>query len=279
LVNPAYALAAALIWAFSPIYYRVFLEKFDFLSFNVLRTVSASAALLIPALYYWSSAGSGYAILSGVITLTLGDSLFLLAIRENGASVSTPVVYTYVLMIQLLGALLGQAVPSTNFVAAAMVVGGVYVLSRGGEGKPRVRGMVLAISAGVMWTVGQELVQFSTAAGGNFVVIAFLRNASGAAALGAAFLMARKRRKWPSGLPLREYAFMVLIAVSDLALGSSLFVYSISALGVALTVILTSLSPLLTQVFARALGKESPSTRDFAGGVLIVAALILAVAF
>ena len=260
MVNPAYALAAALIWAFSPIYYRGFLDKFDFLSFNVLRTGAASLALLIPAVYWWTSEGLGYAIPSGVITLTVGDSLFLLAIRENGASVTTPVVYTYVLMIQLVGVILGQAVPSANFVAAVMVVCGVYVLSRGGEGRPRTKGIVLAISAGAMWTAGQELVQLSTAAGGNFVVVAFLRNASAAVALGAAFMLTRKGRRWPGGVSLREYAFMVFIAVSDLALGSSLFVYSISTLGVALTVILSSLSPLLTQVFARALGKESPST-------------------
>jgi drug/metabolite transporter, DME family len=279
LVNPAFALGAALIWAFSAIYYRVFLGKFDFLSFNVLRTASASAALLIPAVYYWSFAGLGYAVPSGVVTLTIGDSLFLLAIRENGASVTTPVVYTYVLMIQLLGAALGQAIPAANFLAAVMVLGGVYVLSKGGGGRPRSKGIVLAVSAGVMWTIGQELVQFSTAAGGNFLAIAFLRNASAAVALGAAFLLTRKKRTWPSGIPLRDYGFMIFVAVSDLALGSSLFVYSISTLGVALTVILTSLSPLLTQVFARALGKESPSVKDFAGGVLIVAALILAVAF
>ena len=71
---------------------------------------------------------------------------------------------------------------------------------------------------------------------------------------------------------------ILTIISSDLVVGSLLFVYSISVIGVALSVILTSLSPLLTQVFARALGKESPSTKDFLGGILIVSALVLAVA-
>jgi len=43
-------------------------------------------------------------------------------------------------------------------------------------------------------------------------------------------------------------------------------------------VILISLSPLLTQVLARPLGKETPKRMDFAGRLLIVAALVLAVA-
>jgi DME family drug/metabolite transporter len=277
LLNPAYALVAALIWAFSPIYYRGFLGRFDFLSFNFLRTSTASAVLILPALYYWSSTGLGFAVPSGVITLACGDSFFLLSIRETGASVAAPVVYTYVLMVQLVGVALGQVVPYANFVAAVMVVAGVYILSKGGEGKPRARGIALALSAGVFWTIGQELIQLATGAGGNIVVVTFVRNASAAVALGVAFLLTRKGRTWPSGLAAKDYGFVLVIIISDLVVGSTLFVYSISTIGVALSVILTSVSPLLTQVFARALGKESPSTKDFAGGVLIVAALVLAV--
>ena len=278
MASPAYALGAALIWAFSPIYYRGFLEKFDVLSFNMLRTSSASIALLFPALYFWTYAGLGYSLVSGIVTLTLGDTLFLLSIRENGASVTAPVVYTYVLMVQLVGVALGQVVPYANLLAAVMVVCGVYILSRGGEGKPRVRGIGMAVAAGVFWTIGQVLVQFSTTAGGQFVVVTFTRNAAAAVALTVAFLLTKRYKLWPSGLGLRWYAPVLLVTISDLALGSVLLVYSISTIGVALTVILTSLSPLLTQVFARALGKESPSTKDFAGGILIVAALVLAVA-
>ena len=279
MASPVYAFAVAAIWAVSPIYYRIFLAKFDFLSFNFLRTASASAVLAIPAIYYWSFAGLGYAVPSGVFTLALGDSLFLLSLREIGASVATPVAYTYVLMIQLVGSLFGQTVPYANFLAAVMVVGGVYILSKGGEEKPRPRGVGFAIAAGVLWTVGQELVQTSINAGGNFIVVTFASRAAAAVALGIVFALSRKGRKWPSGLRPQDYAFMLMLIISDLALGSTLFVYSISIIGVALTVILTSLSPLLTQIFAKALGKESPSPKDFLGGALIVAALVLAVAF
>lgn len=276
--SPAYALVVAVIWAVSPVYYRIFLKRFDFLSFNLLRTSAAGAVLAIPALYYWSSSGVGYALLSGVLTLSLGDSLFLLSIGEVGASVATPVVYTYVLIIQLVGMSIGQSIPYGNLVAAALVVGGVYILSRGGGGTPRPKGIALALVAGVMWTIGQEFTQAATNVGGNFVVIAFASRSAAALALGAAFLATMKRRTWPAGLLPREYGFMLLFILSDLAVGSTLFIYSVSTVGVALTVILTSLSPLLTQVFAKALGKESPSPRDFAGGVLIVAALVIAVA-
>ena len=278
MASPAYALGAAVIWAITPIYYRGFLSKVDFLNFNLLRTSASAAALAIPAIYFWEFNGLGFAVLSGVITLACGDSFFLLALREVGASVASPVVYTYVLMIQFVAAAAGQVVPVANFAAAAMVIGGVYLLSRGGEGRLRPRGIGYAICAGVVWTFGQELVQTSTSAGGNFIAVAFTRDLSAALALAVAVALTRKTRPWPSGLTVRDYGLMCGFTISDLALGSSLFVYSVAAAGVALTVILTSLSPLLTQVLAKALGKESPSTRDFAGGLLIVAALVLVVA-
>jgi drug/metabolite transporter, DME family len=268
----------ALIWAVSPIHYRGFLDKLDFLSFNFLRTSTAAMVLSLPALYYWSYAGLGFAIPSGVLTQACGDSLFLLSLREIGASAATPVAYTYVLRIQIVGAILGQTIPYDNFVAAGMVVCGVYLLSKGGESKPRPRGIALAIVAGIFWTLGQELIQASTNSGGNVVVVTFASRASAAIAIGVAFALTKKNKIWPRGLSAREYGFMLALIVSDLVVGSTLFVYSVSTVGVALTVILTSLSPLLTQGLAKGLGKESPSARDFAGGALIVAALVLAVA-
>jgi DME family drug/metabolite transporter len=278
LASPAYAVGTAILWAVASIYYRGFLSRFDFLNFNLLRTSVAAAALAIPAVFFWGSNGLGFAALSGVITLACGDSFFLLSIRDVGASVASPVAYTYVLMIQFLGVAVGQAIPFANFAAAAMVIVGVYLLSKGGKPGQRPKGIGFAICAAIIWTMGQELVQTSTNAGGNFVVVAFTRDLSAALALAVAVLLTRKSRPWPSGLPLREYGIMCGFIISDLAIGSSLFVYSVSTAGVALTVILTSLSPLLTQVIAKALGKESPSPRDFAGGALIVGALVLAIA-
>lgn len=279
MVNPTFALVSAVIWAVSPVYYRGFLEKFDFLSFNLFRTSASAVALLLPGLFYLGSPGLGYAALGGMVALACGDSLFLLSIQNMGASVAAPVVYTYVLMIQFVGVAIGQVIPYTNFASAVMVIAGVYLLSKGGGGGPRTKGIALAIAAGIAWTAGNELVQLATNAGANFVAVTFARDAAAALALGVAYLLTRKGRAWPARLPLRSYGLILAVVLGDLVIGSAAFVYSISTIGVALTVILTSLSPLLTQAFARALGKESPSTKDFMGGALIVAAVVVSVAF
>lgn len=274
--EPAYALIPAVIWGFSPIYYRTFMNRFDFLTLNLLRTSLASAVLALPALYFGFGPSLLYALASGVITLTVGDSLFLLGIREMGASIAAPVVYTYVLLIQLTAPAVGEVVPFTNLIAALMVIAGVYVLSRGGGAAPRAKGIAFALAASLAWTVGQDLISVATSAGGNFVSVAFGRNFAAAVGLGVAALASGRLRRWPTGVRAKEFGFLAFIAITDLVVGSVLYVYSVSLVGIALTAILTSLSPLLTQIFSKALGKESPSRKDYAGGILIVAALIVA---
>jgi len=278
LPNPAYALVPALAWAFSPIYYRVFMKRFDFLTLNLLRTSVASALLLLPAAFFGFGPGFYYALASGAVSLMIGDTLFLLSTREMGASIAAPVVYTYVLFVQLSAPALGQAVPVVNFVAAAMVILGVYALSRGHGGKPRARGIAFGLGAAVVWTVGQDLIGLATTTGTSVVTITFGRDLAAAAGLALAVLATGRMKTWPQGVTVRELGFVFFISATDLVVGSLFFVYSISLVGVALTVIVTSLSPFLTQVFARAVGKESPSMMDFIGGAVIVSALVLAVA-
>jgi len=278
LFSPAIALFPAVIWAFSPIYYRIFMRRFDFLLLNLLRTSMASLALLVPALAIGFGSGLSYALLSGAITLACGDTLYLLSVRETGASVAAPVVYTYVLFVQLTATTVGEVVPASNYIAATMVIAGVFLLSRSGKGKPRARGIAFGLAAALVWTVGQDLIQLSTNAGGNVLVVTFCRNAAAAVALGLAVVLTGRRRLWPSGITRGEMGFIAFIALTDLAVGSFLYVYSVSLIGIALTVILTSLSPFLTQLFSKLLGKESPTMTDFVGGAVIVAALILAVA-
>lgn len=275
--SPAVALIPAVIWAFSPIYYRGFMNRFDFLLLNFLRTSMASLALLVPALLIGFGSGVLYALLSGAITLACGDTLYLLSVRETGASVAAPVVYTYVLFVQLTATFVGEAVPVSNYLAATMVVAGILLLSRGGSGKPRAKGIAFGLAAGLVWTAGQDLIRVATNTGENVLVVTFCRNAAAALALGCAVLVTRRTRLWPSGITRREMGFLTFIALADLAVGSFLYIYSVSLIGIALTVIITSLTPFLAQLFSKLLGKESPTAVDFAGGAVIVAALILAV--
>ena len=276
MINPIPALIPALIWALSPIYYRLYLKKFELLKLNFVRTSLGSAALLVPALYFGFQQGVFFAVLSGIITLAIGDSLFLFAIGEVGASVAAPVVYTYVLLIQLTAFSVGETVVLANIVSAVLIILGVFLLSRGGGKTPRIRGILFALAASLIWTVGQDLLKVATIAGLEFVSLAFVRDSSAAVALGLVLLLkTRGVPKLGGTLSKREWAFLAVISLSDVALGSTIYVYSVTTTGLAVTVILTSISPFLTQVFSKLLGKETPSNRDILAGFLIVIALVI----
>jgi DME family drug/metabolite transporter len=277
LVNPIPALIPAIIWAIDPIYYRVFQQKVGFLELNLLRTCFATSALVVPAVVFGGFSGLNYAALSGIITLGVGDSLFLLALRMVGASVATPVVYLYVLIIQFTATSVGEAVPLGNFVSAGLVVVGVILLSSGAGGRPRLGGILTAVAASVAWAGGNEIVKLATNAGGGVFAVAFMRDASAALALGVVLVAFPRMRPNLGHLTLRGLLPIAVVAVADLALGSTLYIYSISTSGIALTVILTSVSPFLAQVFSRALGKETPRPRDYLGGLIIFVALLVAV--
>ena len=275
LVNPIPALIAALIWAFSPIYYGVYLKKFGMLNLNFIRTSLGAGVLLLPALYFGFQEGAIFAVLSGVITLAVGDSLFLISIREVGASVATPVVYTYVLLIQLTAFSVGESVVVANIVSATLIILGVLLLSRGGSRAPRIKGIIIALGASLIWTVGQDLLKVASSAGLHFVTLAFVRDGSAAVALGLTLIVRGHPLTSLKKVTPREGGYLALVSISDLALGSAIYVYSVSTTGLALTVILTSLSPFLTQVFSKLLGKETPTNMDILAGFLIVLALVI----
>ncbi len=81
----------------------------------------------------------------------------------------------------------------------------------------------------------------------------------------------------PVGFGSRDLVPVAVVGVCDLSLGSTLLVYSVSTTGVALTVILASVSPFLTQAFSKLLGKEAPSNLDIIGGLVIICAVVIAV--
>ncbi len=262
---------AAAIWAVSAVYYRVFQSKLGFLQLNLLRTGFASAVLLLPAIYFGGFQGSGFAVLSGVVSLAVGDSFFLIAIRKIGASIAAPVVYTYVILVQVSAQVAGEAVPAANFLSAGLVVLGVLLLSRGNQGVTRTSGIGFALGASLAYTLGNLLIRVSTNAGGSFLAIAFVRAGSAAAVLAIVTLLTRPHPKlFPDRFRKKDLLPVATVGICDLALGSTLLVYSVSTAGVAVTVILASVSPFLTQVFSKLLGKEAPTNLDILGGLIIM---------
>jgi DME family drug/metabolite transporter len=160
-------------------------------------------------------------------------------------------------------------------VSSCLVVAGIYVLSRGDKTGPRSKGVAFALLASVLWTIGQTVLKVAATEGSNPFSITFMRVGGAVVVLGLVYAIRRPTGSLRFGA--KKHAWLASLSVADTAIGTSLFVYSLSLVGLSTTMLLTSPSPFLTQVFSKALGKEKPSTNDLIAGSLIVIALALAI--
>jgi DME family drug/metabolite transporter len=273
-MNPLPALLAATIWAVSPICYKDYLVKNSPIKINFLRLFYASLFLAVPFLYFGFNQAIVYGALSGLLSLAIGDSLYLLSIETTGASIAAPVSYTYVFLIQFVATFFGESLRFNYVVGSLLIVIGIYLLSDRKNVK-RMKGVILALLSALFWTMGQAVIKVATTAKLNPVSIAFVRVSSAMIAMSIFMLIKKSDNNF--AIITKQHLPLAAISILDLGLGSTLYVYSIGAVGLTTTIILTSISPLITQVVSKLLGKEAPSRRDLVASLFIVVALIVTV--
>jgi len=269
------ALLSAFLWAVVPIYYRDFLRKGDTKEVNFIRLVYAGLALLVPTLLLGIGQSFLYGMLSGVFTLALGDTTYFLSIKNVGASIAAPIAFTFVLFDQFTAALVGEPLRATYLLSVILIIVGVYVLSKSDSGSLRIKGIVMALTTSLFWTVGHTVLKLATINDANPVSITFARIVAAIVVLGLALLI--RPSKVPSRTTFGQRSWLAFLSTADIAVGSTLFTYSIGALGLSTTIIVVSVSPFLTQIMSKLLGKETPSRNDFIAGLLLVIALMVAV--
>jgi DME family drug/metabolite transporter len=168
------ALGAAVSWAVAPILYRQALFKTRPISANVVRCISNSAVLLalllvvgkLGALTSLPFEAIGITVISGLIGLGIGDTLYMVGLKSVGVSRAVPLASTYPLFSLLWATfLLGQPVTLSAFLGALSILLGILLLSRGkdkstnsaADNKLWRRGIVLSLATAVVWSVSITL--------------------------------------------------------------------------------------------------------------------------
>jgi len=120
----------ALIWSIVPIVYKDYLFSNSTFTVNFYRMLFASLALSIPFIIFGFNEGIIYGMLSGILTLAIGDTFYLFAIRKIGASIATPISYTYVFFSQIAAFLLGEKITFLYFISSFLIIFGVFLFSK-----------------------------------------------------------------------------------------------------------------------------------------------------
>mgnify|MGYP001770639051 CR=1 FL=1 len=223
-----------------------------------LRNLAALVVLLPLADFRISGTVLGIVLLSALLGPGLGDYAYFKAMAHSGVATAITVSYTYVFTAQLFSWLLGvERVKVGTALGAVLAFAGLYIAL---GGRPRGVGVLYGALASSAWGLASVFLGVASREASPFTV-AVIRSAL----LAPLFAPFSKLQ----GLKKESVIFAALSGVVGLALGSVFFIYAMAQIGVAATVIATSLTPILSQIFDRAINKTRISPKYILGASLV----------
>jgi DME family drug/metabolite transporter len=289
------ALGTAISWTVSAVLYRRALSNTKPLQANIVRLGCTSLVLmgfiaLIGKLSIFLSLPVYSVVLSalsGLIGLGLGDTLYMVSLKQIGVSRAVPISCTYPLF-SLIVALVIQpkTVAFEVIVAAVAIVFGIWLLTRepeSSEGKAqksfRIRGGLFALGAAVFWALSIAMINSAvtlpeTGTLDSALVLNTIRVLSVAIFLLTStpltdrkFSFAKTQRK--------SLALLTLGGLVALGLGWFLLTYSFLYIPEAQAVPISSTTPLFAVVSGMIFLKERITVRNVAGTIIIVLGVFL----
>ncbi|MDO9508703.1 MAG: DMT family transporter [Thermovirgaceae bacterium] len=281
------AFLAAVSWAIAPILYR---RGIDHVSYAGLGAVRCAGYIATTALFLLFTMGPGaftppdFRILASIVAcsliwIVLGDFFYFSALHKLGVSICVPITSAYpLLVVPASWIFLGERVSPMVFVAAALIVAGLILLSPSGgneEGRRQIRsGLVAAFLAMACWTFGiltnKLLLQMIPVP-----QLEWWRAVSVTIGSWAMFLMV-DRAKGLGKISLRAFVEMGIAGALGLAVGNLLFTYSLSFTPVDIVACIASVRPFLSAVFATLVLRERLTPR-IAGGIILVVGGVIAI--
>ena len=273
IIDTAPALSTAFIWAWASVTYKDYMRRLSPLTVNFLRMLYTTAALTIPVVLIGLNIGAIWGSLSGLLSLAVGDSMYLMAINYSGVSVAAPISYSYIPLSVLMATLLGEPLTIFKVTSGLMIMLGVYLLSRE-RTRVTLKGVTLALGTAVAWAVGQTMIKVADVNGLNPVSVAFVRVATA----GLVLLMVNHviHNDLTTAIKTTLHTRLPLVAILDLGIGVALFAYSVDLIGLGFTVIVTGCMPLVAQLMAKFMSGEKLTASKLMGAVIIVVAIATA---
>jgi DME family drug/metabolite transporter len=290
------ALGAAISWAVAPILYRKALSGASPFAANVVRCVTNAAVLFLVLV------GSGLlgvlsrlpvevvvaVVVSGVVGLGVGDTLYMVGLKSVGVARSVPLASTYPLFSLLWAVLLlGQAVTTQALSGAVVILLGIWLLSRErGDSTFHFRGGALAVGVvaslltAVLWSVSITLMDFAVTMPGvvsgleaNYAVVTVRIAGMALVMLAATPLLDRGR-----GFLRLGWRTVILLCVAGLVangLGWLLMNYSFLNIAESQAVPISSTTPLFSAAAGFLFFREKMTLDNTLGAVLVVAGIML----
>ena len=289
------ALGAAVSWAVAPILYRRALFKTKPVSANIVRCAS-NAAVLLFILLALGKAGAlaslplevvAVTVVSGVIGLGIGDTLYMIGLKSVGVAKAVPLAATYPLFSLLWATfLLGEPITVPAVLGASAILIGIWLLSRAkGEsaaddrGKSAFKGLAASLATALVWSVSITLMDVAVTFPGvngidaNFAIVTMRIAAMSVFMLALSPILDRDR----GFLKIKRSTLIELCVGGLVANGIGWLLMSYSFLNIleSQAVPISSATPLFSAVAGFALFHEKVTAKNALGAVVIVFGIFL----
>jgi DME family drug/metabolite transporter len=288
------ALGAAISWAVAPILYRNALVNTNPISANIVRCVTNGIVLtvflvvlgltnVLTSLPPWVLI---LTIISGIIGLGVGDTLYMWGLKTLGVSRAVPLASTYPLFGLIWAVwLLGQPLSAISITGAFIILLGIWLLSRRNQaeitspkGKMVLLGVVASLGTAIVWSVSLTMMNVVVSSsvnclGINYTIVT-LRIDSIAVLLTALSPFIDRGKGF---LKISKKAIVVLCAGGLIAngLGWILMNYSFFFTSETQAVPISSTSPLFAALAGFLFFQEKATLSTILGVISIVVGIIL----
>jgi DME family drug/metabolite transporter len=290
------ALGAAITWAVAPIMYKQALSGVSPVSANIVRCAT-NAAFLVVVLVALGLTGVlaslpawvvVVVVVSGLVGLGVGDTLYMFALKSIGVARAVPLATSYPLFSLLWATfLLGQPVTASAVIGTFIILGGIWLLSREKveskfhvHGKVELTGVAVSLLAAVAWSVSITMMDFAVTMPGvvsglaaNYAVVTVRIAGMALVLLALAPLLDRDR-----GFLKLSWRAIVLLCVGGLVangLGWVLMNYSFLNIAESQAVPISSTTPLFSMLAGFAFFREKLTRANTLGAILVVAGVVL----
>lgn len=287
------ALGAAISWTVSAMLYGKALRQTMPISANIVRLSCVSAFLL-----FFSIAVAGFgslsglridivalAIVSGIIGLGLGDTLYMVSLRLIGVTRAVPITCTYPLFNLIWAAFLIREKITLSLVLGAIIIFlGVWLLSHGEQAASahekrtfRLGGVAAALTTAILWSISiaiMDLAVTATSSLNDALMINTVRTAGIAALLLALSPMIDRQHTF---LKMKKKTIVTLVFGGLVAIGLGWFflAYSFVKIHESQAVPISSTTPLFSTLVGVALLHEKVTARNILGSAIVVVGIFL----
>jgi len=263
----ASALIADTIWGLAPGIISRYGRDKPFYIVNYAR--SMYAVLLLALIVGFSRlypvvplVGLAVIAISAFFGPLLGDLLYIISIQKIGGGNAVSIGYLYIFFAQLFSAILYHEELTPRLLLGTIIaLTGIYLIYSGEKHVVTKTGIIAALGAALSWGMGATISRLAVAYGPTLVV-ALYRNLTVLLAL-TPFSYRETRYVFTK----KGFILGFIAGGLGFGVGMILFLYAVKTVGVAVTALATSISPVLGRIFSRIIAGEKPSHKAIYGTI------------